>query len=1037
MQDNVLDGFEDLSGWTAHTSGEARLHISRDTGIHGPAMRLDFDFHGGGGFVVARRTLPLDLPESYSFSFSVRGDAPRNIFEFKLVDKSNRNVWRYREEEFDFPADWKPMCIRDRQIEFAWGPLGGGPARSTEAVELVIAAGPGGKGTVWIDTLTFRDDTYRQDPDIRASTFLPGHEPRNILSPDESCWRSEPSPESQWLIVDFGREREFGGLLILWEPDFQALEFEVRLSVDGQSWTTEFSTHSGGDDRSYVYLPHALCRAVRLNLLKGIEGRGFGIRAIEIKPFDFSRSLNHFFQYVAAEAEPGSYPKYFLRRQTYWTPVGTGRGDGQALFNEEGMVEVDKGSFSIEPFLFVHGRLVTWADVDTAQELEQGFLPIPSATWIMEDLTLKITAFAAHVDGSPVLFIRYRLESRSPRKQAVRLFAALRPFQVTPVWQSWRAFGGVSKIESLSLEKGVVRVNGVKSVIPLNPPSGFGAAAFARGTVTRYLAAGELPPDGSATDEFGFASGALSFDFDIPPNGAQEAFLAVPFGSRDFPDDVPAALLPESGKGADYFSRAVENAESMVGGVSFQVPFSGRHVADAFKTAAAHILINRDGSALHPGPRRYSRSWIRDGVVMGAALLRIGCMEPLRDFLLWYAGFQAEDGNIPDCADGEGTEWLAEFDAYGEFVYGVMEYYRFTGDSSFLAEMWPASLKALDYMEELRRKRLTEEYRTPEKLACYGLLPESMSHEGYMAHPVHSYWDDFWGVRGYKDGAAMAAVLGHGEEASRLSVLHDSFGKDIRASLAAAIERHKIDFVPGSVEFGDFDPTSTSVAVGLLDQSHLLPPSEVETTFDKYMTGFRERAGGTVAWNNYTAYEIRIIGALVRLGRRKDAAELLEFMLSDRRIRAWNQWPEITWRDPAGPSFLGDLPHTWISAEYMLSVFSMFAYERDADASLVIAAGIPEKWLEEGAVGVENLPTHYGKLSYRLWFEEHDTAAASYHTLRVTIKGDLTLPPGGIVVKPPLPRPIQGVEIDGEPTTEFTSDGFTCRTCPAEATVRF
>jgi hypothetical protein len=93
--------------------------------------------------------------------------------------------------------------------------------------------------------------------------------------------------------------------------------------------------------------------------------------------------------------------------------------------------------------------------------------------------------------------------------------------------------------------------------------------------------------------------------------------------------------------------------------------------------------------------------------------------------------------------DSEGTEWLPEFDAYGEFIYAVMEHYRFTGDKGFLEEMWPASAKALAFMEGLRSRRLTAEYRRPEKRACYGLLPESMSHEGYMAHPVHAYWDDF------------------------------------------------------------------------------------------------------------------------------------------------------------------------------------------------------------------------------------------------------------------------------------------------------
>ena len=146
MRGRMLDDFEDLSGWTSFASGEARLTLSPDRGPAGKAMRMDFDFHGGGGFVVARKAFPLEIPESYSFTFHVRGSAPRNIFEFKLVDASNQNVWRYRVDEFDFPEKWQPLKIRNSQVEFAWGPLGGGPPRGVAAIEIVIAAGPGRQG---------------------------------------------------------------------------------------------------------------------------------------------------------------------------------------------------------------------------------------------------------------------------------------------------------------------------------------------------------------------------------------------------------------------------------------------------------------------------------------------------------------------------------------------------------------------------------------------------------------------------------------------------------------------------------------------------------------------------------------------------------------------------------------------------------------------------------------------------------------------------------------------------------------------------
>jgi len=47
------------------------------------------------------------------------------------------------------------------------------------------------------------------------------------------------------------------------------------------------------------------------------------------------------------------------------------------------------------------------------------------------------------------------------------------------------------------------------------------------------------------------------------------------------------------------------------------------------------------------------------------------------------------------------------------------------------------------------------------------------------------------------------------------------------------------------------------------------------------------------------------------------------------------------------------------------------------------------------------------------------------------------VPPGGIIIKPPLPRPIRHVEMNGRVLETFDADSFTCRDCPAEALARF
>jgi hypothetical protein len=58
------------SEWQPIVSGNAELKLSSVPAGRLPALRMDFDFKGGGGFVVARRALEQTMPEEYAVSWS-------------------------------------------------------------------------------------------------------------------------------------------------------------------------------------------------------------------------------------------------------------------------------------------------------------------------------------------------------------------------------------------------------------------------------------------------------------------------------------------------------------------------------------------------------------------------------------------------------------------------------------------------------------------------------------------------------------------------------------------------------------------------------------------------------------------------------------------------------------------------------------------------------------------------------------------------------------------------------------------------------
>ena len=183
-------------------------------------------------------------------------------------------------------------------------------------------------------------------------------------------------------------------------------------------------------------------------------------------------------------------------------------------------------------------------------------------------------------------------------------------------------------------------------------------------------------------------------------------------------------------------------------------------MVDTLRSSLAHILMSRDGPALQPGTRSYARSWMRDGAMMVAGLLRLGEVQAARDFVVWYAQHLFASGKVPCCVDARGADPVPENDSHGEFIFAVAELWRYTGDRALLRSLWPQVDAAARYMERLRQSERSALNREPGREMLFGLLPASISHEGYSAKPMHSYWDDFWALAGYRDAAELATALG-------------------------------------------------------------------------------------------------------------------------------------------------------------------------------------------------------------------------------------------------------------------------------------
>lgn len=720
---------------------------------------------------------------------------------------------------------------------------------------------------------------------------------------------------------------------------------------------------------------------------------------------DVQKAANEKVGQLARRAPRGSFPRGFSGEQVYWALVGVDGGSDSGLLSEDGALEIGKNGFSVEPVLIEEGKPVTWADVSIAHSLRDGYLPIPTTEWKHGDVALRVTAFGAGPPRRSQLVARYEVRNNGDRARDVTLALAIRPLQVDPPMQFLNAAGGVSPIHDLAWKGRELDVDARPRAFLLHKPDAVFADALEKDSVVQRLGSTSLPAARSVHDGAGFANGAALYRVHLRPHASETFGLVAPLSG---PADLPPADMDTQGwlqRGEDA---AAAQWHAKLDRVSLRLPSSAPPIAPALRSSLAWILVSRKGDELRPGTRSYDRSWIRDGSMMSDALLRLGETDAVRDYARWFAPFQFPDGKPPCCVDARGADPTIENDSPGELLHLIAQAWLYGHDRDSLQRMWPHAKATIDYMQRIRERGACDDAKT--RMFC-GLMPASISHEGYSSHPEHSYWDDFWVLTGYADAVTIAQALGKHDEAARFAQARDGFRKDIYASLRASIEAHGIDFVPGSAELGDFDPTSTTIALSpggqLQALQQQLPRHAFRDGFERYWRESRARARGG-QWKDYTPYEWRNVGVFARLGWRGRIPLLLEFFFDGMRPHAWNQWAEVVRRDQRAPGFIGDMPHAWVASDFIRSALDLFAYERNEDRSIVLAAGVQPRWLDDGGVALHGLRTPHGALGYTL---QRDGARVI-----CTIDKDTALPPGGLLLTWPLPQPPGRTTIDGKPT---------------------
>jgi hypothetical protein len=305
----------------------------------------------------------------------------------------------------------------------------------------------------------------------------------------------------------------------------------------------------------------------------------------------------------------------------------------------------------------------------------------------------------------------------------------------------------------------------------------------------------------------------------------------------------------------------------------------------------------------------------------------------------------------------------------------------------------------------------------------FGLLFSGWSAEHIGDKDKPHYWDDFWALAGLWEAARLAERVGSGGQAVEIWAIYNELnratGDSIRWVLAQQAQGGSWEtFIPtGPADVGRLDSTM----VGALSYFHptrlymgaklgldldLAARMTLETIWAHFVQGgFRHDS----AWHCYGPYlTLQLAHAFLLIGDFQRMDQCLGWVVNagfaainpsignsaaDWQVvlGAWNEqhcypiakrFTEIPW-----VWYMGDIPHGWACAEFMLLIRDILFFEADEDADphIYIAPGLVPHWLGDAqSFGVNNAPSIFGvPFGYQL----------TLHQASQTVEIDITQPP--------------------------------------------
>jgi hypothetical protein len=817
---------------------------------------------------------------------------------------------------------------------------------------------------------------------IEASSLSGSNTPENVFDGNsDTVWYSGKVKRA-WLEIDMQKERDLGGLYIKWADDY-ALSYRIDVSNDKKIWQTVYEELNGKGDFDKLHFNILKKRYIRIMCKKSNKGEGYKIAEIELKNWrDLIRqsSLDKVRGLVGWEGYKWS---TFIGKDGSFTP--------------------EPHPFLISFWLYdrLTNKLYTPQTLSTRWELEEGSLPIYKVSWEVDNLKVTTTIFSRWFKNLEGLlnFAFVSLKNKSSSQKNLSLYVVIQP---TPLSKDKK---GIREIE---YDGGnIVMINGKVGLFLqeradepfLDIGKDINIQKFTNIKLLRWRKKIE--------DIKGKASGMIvyhenlgpfeekSFDFIVPSVEKNQVF------SQDFLENL---------KFEENFSFVRNYWKNRI---PIQIDLPDKKFVDCFYASLYYILIMMEGNKIYPGPYNYKSFFLHDAVDIANALDKAGLHSKVQQAL-----------NLFKYKEGDGY-----LDGLGGSIFALYEHYRLTKDENFLRSVYPEIKRACQLIKTLRAKQLKPELKnTP----YYGLLSKSVSQDNFSI-PAYLYIDDWWAIIGLKAGLESASILKKEKDIGWLRQEYKGLLESTLESIERVMKRDNISYIPA---FADYWPekmrTPKTLNNRILGDTQMawahrpalfpgqslgipIPLELFKNSYKKYWMRAGKFSNYDGGWfveyeKIFWGYNVMLAHPLIYLDMRDIALKNINWNIEHQSCPGG--WAEGVPSRLSKEGFrevvegiIGDVPHGWVAAHYVLLLRDMLL--REDGKKIILLSAIPQDWLKDGdMIEVKKAPTYFGKISFKL------VSYLKKGYVKLLLE-DKNPPPDGFILELPLKAKIKKVQIDG------------------------